>query len=1099
MAALPSQEVLEFIETFSADWAQRTRKLATPGFTAEDRKVIAKAALGCETWAAFADVTGVPRNTIRRRGMSDATSEAIVAAVNRCFRAKNEIAPEAYREWPRAPQTPSVWAFFDWLRDDGPHRSTALLPGKDDPDLEQRAPLEDILSFLDRSDMKPIMVVHQEGMTEGLRALARHLIYTSLATGLRKRRDVCYLAVNRHPTTHERITFPKLVGQLHAFFCTERQKLRPIPTPQDAGDLRRALNDIRQAMLERPAILILDGHTALRGAIPNLRALVADDALTALLPEILQPLVGGGASAGSPDRFNENRILVLADRPLLGFDAFCATTVELGAVPKEQLDGILRSQGRTHLSQLKALFAKGLTSDAALAVADTVIDLRLRNPQAATVLVNDLASPREAYAALAAQLKTDRPAALFALRLAALTEGGVRYATLVRLVDQWRKLAPAFVQTDGFALPFLSYSHTPGLLEVLRPILALGPDEHVRGLDDAAAPYGLIDQEDGDRAIGGDGRRPAFDLRSAQLRELILQQLADEDPSGRAFVLMHRLLAEEALRQQAHLMRHAEWRGHANPRYYRRQLQALMHGFASLSLGPRVDLPVSAEAPTVLPQKSVSAYRRLYAILYRNFLEHPPHFDLSRSLGRDRIKTEILLLAMNTGRRPAQIWSSLHGNGPAFTAARSAFLHEETETARSLAADQGLNLARSAFQADDGNLAKVAVDLAETALLEAATPSLVEEDLARARKMRIDCEMQDNPLLSGRIVKALEDRRWPAAAMADVRDLQKVPEGLCGTDVERDLEKRTRTFVEIHATRASATQLADWADLLGRLGEVEAIAADRRIRGATTDTSYFAKVLDRDQARHRAFVLFFVADALRRQAFDAQPLGRDYVVNAHLSRVYVRTSVQIARAFAWPDAPPDQVTLVGLAPRRFYLRTALTQLDLLTRYTARYTAERPSLLCLEATVIRSEGGFSRERLMTALKVLGEADVLMFSTPDRVRVRYRLMLERAKVLRALASAPSDTPGPDADQTQEACWRLAVMEIVRLWRLVEAGHQNDSKTVGLWQRLIAEQAAALRDFGEVWSLTTGLYDLDEDTLRSIPDPPLDPAGSSGSVVR
>jgi hypothetical protein len=1096
-----------------ADWERvarldlhwRKMKTTPEGVEPLDQKMrnrVAQVALGLKDWNDLADLTGITRETLRKQVLQTPNQQKIIDKINERIRTNSPISVSQFLDRTGGEDHP-VREFYSWLiaNPKERHRFVELLPEPvSDRLAEPPERMTGIMEFLRRADVRPVKVVHQAGMTEGLRALASHIVHKALLDDPKLReRDVCYLPVNRDPRTQERITFPKLVASLHAFYCTSRSKAPGIETPQEIEALRQALKEIREAMLIRPAILIFDGHSALRGATPELRAVVADDALTALLREVLHPVVEHGESPGNATRFYENRFLILADHPVAGLDALSDPPLLLPPLPVERIEEVLRTQGRNHVTLLRALYAGGqFQSDSALALADTVISLRPRSPDTATPVTEGLTSPRYAYAALASHLAKTAPVALFALRMVAITEGGLRHVTLVRLVDQWRMLARGYLKDEAFQLPRLSLTQVRSTLETLKPLLFEGPDETVPGLDDAGPgpgraiePYPFLDEEAGDPELTQEERLRAFDIRSSELRESIIGELVGHPEGAEAIVLMHRLLAEEALRQQTQIMRHAEWRGAADVRYYRRLLQTLFHGYASLGLGPRKPAPMSALAPTVLPALPASAYKRLHAVFFRALLEHPPHFDLSRSLGRDRVKTELLLLAMNADRHPRQIWSSLYADGGAFGVRSPAYLQDGSQTSRSIAVDQLLSLARSAYQTDQLELAEVAQRDAEQMLLSDAgsgDPGEVNDNKLRARKIFLDIKIQRDPLTqSTAIEQALRDSGFDEPKLAALRVWQDRLNVLADpAEVEKALHDETDAFVREHCGTFSAGDLANWSDMLCRLGEVAVIDADRRLHPSGDTAADGRLLLQRDQARFSAFKVFYAAERIRREAFNRDPLGRSYVVNGHSTRVLVRCALQLVRALSRPGADGLPMQISGLPSRRYFIMLARRHLDLATRYAARYPSERPSLLCLEASFTRSVGGFDPAKLHAALKLLHEADMLMFTTPDRVRVRRRLLLERAKVARALAGATAASTDMSIRGNRVKWWKFAVVDVVCLWRLTTGG-RRDAKITTLWERAISSQAEALRAIIADWGLHArdqGIANQDWLTLLEIP---------------
>lgn len=1038
------------LDRIEAEWARRSAggPASIHNLPISLRNRILGALIGAPTWAQLEHRSGVDESSLRRDTLSAANQSRLLELFKIAFPGGEQLELTAFRAWKTPSRTP-VRAFANWLRHNrrvkrvevrGLERyaAGARLLGPDD----RAGPA---LEFLRRSDLRNLMVVYQEGMTEGLRVLAAHLVDAAAQDPALAARDICYLSVGRDAQTHDRINFPRLVRDLHAFYCRDVSAAGE-PIPADVETLRRLLTEIRSRMMTHPALLILDGHSALRGSLPNLRALVADDALTALLREILHPLLGHADTPQDPSRFYENRILVLADHDLPEWRPFAADALPLTHLSKARMAKVMEVQGRDNREALLAVYDDDrMKSDASLALADAIVALRRGRTDDVAALTAGLSTPEASYGILVRQLGHRRQfASLLALRLVAITDGGLRETTLVRLVDQWRKLAPAG-WPEWLRPAALRLEEVAEALEPLAPLLFRGEDEQVAGLDDMNEPYVYLDDEVAVRWPDPRLQLRSFDLRSAALREAVIREFALSKHGEAGMALAHRILAEEALRQQTHIMRHAEWRGAADARYYRRLFQMVFHGYASLGTGEGA--PISEAAPTVLPAKAISAYKRLHAVFFRTLLEHPPHFDMSKSLGRDRLKVEILRLAMNADVRPAEAWADLHAGKTDFRPRRPAYLaFDETSppTQVLLALDQQLALARSAHQSHELDLAVQAADEATKTLDNPAARRLgaqLDEHRARLRKIRLDLDLlRPPPDLEGRVLGALRDAGFSKDHLSVLEGMQALPNAPPPADPGTVLRDAAEAFVEAHLEGVTSHQLAEWSDLLCRLGEARTISADESGQ-------------DRLLTRYRAFVTLYLAERIRREAFEREPLGRAFVVNGHSTRVLVRTALQLVRALARPESREQEVYFQRFPSARYFILAARRHLDLLTRYSARYPSERTSLLILEATFTRSVGEFASDKLLAALRLLDEADGLSFITPDRPRVRRRLILERAKVFRALASVAAKERGAAV-----RWWKLAVVDIVRLWRMTGT-QAAPGAARSLWERAIAGQAQAL----------------------------------------
>ena len=607
-----------------------------------------------------------------------------------------------------------------------------LLPAKKfHPSAARDRLLDNIEAFLGEPTLQPIMTVIGDGMSEGMRALSAHLC-ERLAKAARRGeevRPVVYLPVNRDPVTQEKISYARLVGYLAAYY--RRQPLRNSPVPASTLAIRQDLRFIRHMMAKEPCTLILDGWAAYTGAMPKLGSLMIDDGLVSLLEEIIHPDRNPDLFDKYALNFNDNRIIVLASTTVRARNAFVHREDELPAPLKEQMPEIAKGQNRADslidvIDEMKAQ-----RTDVALALAEFV-----HNKPAppghddATPLIAG-SEDRLAKAALA--IVRQRPLANLVLATVILMPDGMRVDTLARVAMRWRQAWIGGSLSDAWALGPFDIEDVKSAVDWLGPLLRRGQDSHVAGLDDVEGRHERADmprspaysEEEGPLASqpadheiwpAVDAADPTWklerlwvDFAAPRLRTLMADHLILSDEI--AIARLHRLLAEEALNQHNLVVRHGDWHDADDVRFYRRLLQALYHGCCSLALGPDIeDIGLRSVADRSLPATARRAYVRLYAVLYRALLEAPPEWGLSRVLGRDDIKVDLLRLMINLDSKPP--WRML-------TDARKlqfeapAYLDAQTQvwsTDVALAVDQLTALAKAALRNNELEVAASAAD-----------------------------------------------------------------------------------------------------------------------------------------------------------------------------------------------------------------------------------------------------------------------------------------------------------------------------------------------------------------------------------------------------
>ncbi len=928
---------------------------------------------------------------------------------------------------------------------------------------DRRMRLRETLNFISSPTLKPILTIAGDGMSEGLRAFALQLVKDLKDAG--ETRPVVYLPASRNPLTNDKVSYPQLVAYLRAFYARERITEALPATSADA--LRLDLEAIRGAMTREASIIILDGWSGFTGGLTRLGSAMIDDGLVTLIEEIIHPCRGVRAGLTDPAEFTRNRIIVLAATETQVLDAFAQPGAKSLPPPEagEPMRRIAKLQTR---SVVMAGLAKDMVhdrTDVSLALMDFLtrgLDEATAAPLRATLLGGEKTLVPEVLRKL-----STKPLAFLIVGLAVLMPDGIRLTTIARITRTWMatqaraSLGGPWPTPETFDIETLA-GELDVVVDWLGPLLSLGQDAPISGLDDRDYPRERLEFGVDLDQISPDHRY--LDFTAPRLRPLFADRLTAEVEDRPAIARLHRLLAEDMLAQYNRIARHGDWRDANDVRFYRRLIQALYHGFCSLARGPsEVDLGLKALSAAALPTDPTIAYLRLYAVHYRALLEAPPEWNLSRSLGRDDVKTDLIKLMLNLdGPRP---WERLE-HRESLVVRKPIFLSKPLRGAadpvaiargqRTIFADQMASLAKAALRNNDlptcDSALKEGLNFVEDWLSSAHPGGELAEEASEARgaylglaKTKIDFALVSSAnarlghvlneartyLVEGfgfraAWLKLLDDAVLSLTARTKRSDGVEDPKGAGSfPDAAREI---LDAFARVVGEQSSE-DLSAWSDLMGLMAEIHVLAGEHR--DAPTN--------ERTQEILKAYLLLTAADRLRRGAFDGAPLKRDFHLNAHSTRVLVRACLQLIKLGR------QKGSSVPVETTDYLVSQTRRQLDILGRYVARFSTEKPSLLILEAAFARQAGTTPKVDLAIAERLLSEADDLMRAVTHRPRVRLRLMRERAKVYRGLARVETDLAVKQAyvDLTYLEIWRLELLAEsakLELWKSIAAAQRE-----------------------------------------------------------
>lgn len=854
------------------------------------------------------------------------------------------------------------------------------------------------------------MVVHSEGLPRGLSALARHLQEQALELPRMEALPVCIV-----PCTVS-TDLPHAVDRLLRFWGEEGLS---DPGVMSDAEVRSGIQRIREGLARCPATIIFTGVHDPGPHFRRLKSTMLDDPFASLIQHLILPEVGFIGALNDPDIFARNRFLVLADGPCDWLAPFRASAVKLGKPAEDAAkhfivnDGVYKDAAKVLIFHEKH---KDLTlaNEGVLQLADAMFSLG-HSPTGVT----DIAGAAKQFV----EALTKSPEWLFPIAVVALTPGGLRHESLVRLAHTWRFVLALEQnlalrsQAPYLARVQLEQSDLDQFCNRFSGMFSNDDDSTLPDLTPVHPSDWLSASEDGDVIPPVLHPRKTIDFRMPIVGRAVLDAILDRGLVPPLHLrLINVLLSEESIRQHTRLMRRSAREDHSSMRENRRLLQALHHAFLSISPEDDALTPILRDIPRVFPSSGKELFRRAYAMFYRLLLEAPPEWNVSRVMSADGVKRDLLLAALASGSPDDQ--GVLGFRAPPRLKVPDWILKDlrNEPTTQTILHDLLHGLAQAALQVGDMEVFDRAADEAED-IIRLCGRSYLSANLADINKLRIDAL-----ILRNRLDEAL----------------QRVQAGLWDLGLSRDVVREGQRGLP--TLRLSNVPIV--ASLLERWGEIRATQGDLLFTSENEDDRLQgSRLLDEAES------ILALADGCRREAFNLDPLARSYSLSGHTTRVHIRVLLLQHRK-AKGDKPAVR------ARRHNLYQAARRKADSLTRSLVRFPAERPSMLILESIIVRMTEGPMRptprlyrfpaaekkkeeeaafrewEGLKKALDLIVEADRQMIWATDRPRLRMRLLFERAKIMRDISKAAA----APLDQ-QDLARRWAEHDVQLLHRLAQ----------------------------------------------------------------
>lgn len=993
-----------------------------------------------------------------------------------------------------------------------------------------------------------IALAHQREMWGGLSAFCGHL-----ANKLDDE-QICYVPL--HAADSER----PCSDAFSIADCIFRQLFRSRPaderTPQTTAQLLRR---IRARMLESPVTVIFDGYAQHRNPLKTLRRVIRDDDSVRVVASLVEPLIEGSTQVAN---FQKNRIIITTNENIPKEDSshrladyirFAIEVPRIDRYTPKVVRNILK--GKTiNFRKLEGWSGERVSETSLKIIASTYRTLQLETLQpdaqhpddqpaiegATTRPAGDTESkaaskPAESYLKWCeerlenARVGADelnkeltenlleatakrRPEWVLLLELIAASPSGLKRMSVWSLLQH---IGTNSYLSKSKPRPFTPSSLAESIDGFIECFAQLVREVFSDALDEEPGAELEARLSRDDQAVLSKFSRQAIDFSTPEFRTLVLSwrnspkrfaYFSDwaEDNAARAHrKVLHRMLADEALRRHALVVRSPNTPMTSEIRPFRRLIQGIYHGYLSLPSEEPEGSQINTQTKALIdncdtgpiPGDANSAVRWLSWFATRQLLDHFPYGTLPNEFGTNELRIELALLSLN----PEKFFDNdlLGGGSESTTLLQSRLLGQATMNTnredREALLRQSMRICDSAIRVGDQHLLRNVVS-ASRALVRgesdptasddatAPTPTKVEVDPLIAIELDIrDAELD---LLKGEFATALSKSEDTISALEDKADPEHQPSferlsalldtgsehwfrlleiNYDGVELGYELEQRYPTLGRSDSQSVAeiivAAELTDMmrsrpssrirelaVEALFQRADMQAIAAEsllaqRLIDNPRSDlTSVWRSFAD-------SFSTYHTADALRRKNFHDAPGETTFHRNLNSLRIFTRVALKLEH-----QARRLYIKKVGSSPKKqgFFELYARRTSAMLAMHSSLSIARCNSLI-LDATFLRlladpDDSPKQQRDLEHALSILTRAEPMADRFDPSSRIWLTFLLERTKVHRRLADMSSG-------EQRKRYHELAQADVSRLERVANA-HRS-----GLWQEYARNQKTRL----------------------------------------
>ncbi|RFB01419.1 hypothetical protein [Parvularcula marina] len=538
--------------------------------------------------------------------------------------------------------------------------------------LNRETLIEEIKQWLCEHSDQRVFNVFAPTTMKGQGALAKHIGQMVPKISGLDLRVIC-LPMSAADMTAAPYSYHQIVKILHEF-AHERSwpSSEALAVPIGDARLARMIKEIRNSLVNKPALIIFWGHTECDSTFHEVFRIIRDDhVLTTLVPALLEPptMMPNGEPVNL-DTWRLNRILVVSNKPLKETDE---------SEPEKSANGLQRYRKVSHLisrasilpkahkndmkkideshqyTNLKTLIMwkeraiKSETSENLLRILDAAISLsdrlsldreqlRTRVESIYLASIHEKNRARKVSRLIMEMLKDNKPVWWFWMVTLIATPDGVQPNTLNRLTRDFRAKARPKAQRSAnlkeVAQDDFGLSSIGVMQSVLAPIATFGryADYLGRGIpDDLIAEQGSPER--------------VLEFRHGSIRQIFLDSFLSDRENFSVLRTIHVLLCQEALSQYSVHILHAEPAERHGLRSQRRLFQAILHGLSAIGLvrAKSMDKSLVRTGETLqIPHMPYDLWEYLFNDIYLRLLENIPNWRLSRVFGRDQAKIELL-------------------------------------------------------------------------------------------------------------------------------------------------------------------------------------------------------------------------------------------------------------------------------------------------------------------------------------------------------------------------------------------------------------------------------------------------------------------------
>jgi hypothetical protein len=555
----------------------------------------------------------------------------------------------------------------------------------------------------DPSKGPKIINIHAFGMRRGLSALGGYLtehFQINPDTKFSKLRWL-YVPVNSYVDQPSRLAqqeapgFNVLMGRLHHFYCNQLDDIADAKPLLASESYAKALQDIREEMIKRPRVLILDGIHVYPDDdnISSIERMMTGENTLEIIAALLDPALCSVHTKEDLEEFAKNRIIILSNadmEPLACWDKL-HPSVEIKSIPfvdpnPEEADALITANNFDNIDRIRLFREDNVKtirdwSDSHYYALDALISFKQLdksyNMEELQAELDEKSTRRSMLYALVVSCIDSIPPEYELLKklmyLISAAPDGLRISTLQRLAyfsvesenphnlittNDIQAFATVQKIREGYTNSNVIKKATEYLLKNFPSFFRLSRDDYFYGVDSAPHPLELgvvgnlttkVTQEE----------VLTVQFSAPEFRILVRDTLVNKGDLN-TFHFCHRLLAEDALSQQTIGLRHGGFSEQQSVLHWRRQFAAIYHGLCSLPITftdkeasiRDVDKEEVAQLNAITPRRPKEFWRWLYLFAYRRMIEQPPNYTMSRIHGEDALKRD-LLVAFN---RPWILW-----------------------------------------------------------------------------------------------------------------------------------------------------------------------------------------------------------------------------------------------------------------------------------------------------------------------------------------------------------------------------------------------------------------------------------------------------------